>query len=221
MNVVKHYKLCDTIEVRSDRSKDRENNIASGVDGFGEILEGLHAAKGLDQRRLVLVIADNDGDPRKRFGQVCTQIKNAGRYGVPTKPRNVVPPIADVDIGVIPDIAVLMLPWDGEHGCLESILYASGSDKNPKLAACVEKFASCAKITTWDAQRIAKFKARCMLSATARVNPEIPLGQAWRGDSGQPFPVTFSGFGKIVRYLKRISQMFTEKLKPKKSAKQL
>ncbi|HTX21214.1 MAG TPA: DUF3226 domain-containing protein [Candidatus Aquilonibacter sp.] len=88
-----------------------------GKDKFARILTGLVAESSAspdEQRKAIIVVADNDGDPKGAFKNVQDQIQTAG-FAVPKKPREI------VTTPNLPFLCVLMIPWDNDSGCLESL----------------------------------------------------------------------------------------------------
>ncbi len=202
--LIKKRKL-DQISVKVLRDDEKQ---FSGVTGFGERLKGLQAQTGLADCKLVVIMADNDGVPARRFKEVQKQIRQAGNFGIPSKPREIVPPIGQPGGRTVPNIMVLMLPWDDECGCLETLCVTAGTAKNPGLGECVQKFVTCIGASQWDTPKAGKLMARCMLSATAKRRPDIPLGAAWRSGNGNAFPLSGRTFGRVVRFLRALGRRF-------------
>ncbi len=166
---------------------------------------------GIEQCKLVVVIADNDGAPSSRFAEIQNEIRLTELFGIPNKPRQIAKPLTIHGDQHIPDITILMLPWDLVEGNLETILYEAGRLHNRVLAECVEQFSKCVtahKGNKWDVAKVAKLKARCLLSASAIKNPDVSMTGAWRTDNGDPFPLKSKGFNQIASYLKRLLKKY-------------
>src|SRR5436190_8923136 len=140
-------------------------------------------------------MADNDEKPAARFNHVQNAIRDATEYGIPSEPLVVVPPTNQERH--IPSIAVLMLPRINETGNIETILFQAGTVKNARLAGCIEQFCDSYGAAQWKIGKLSKFKARIMLSASCKQNPDKSMGGAWESNSGMPFPVTDKRFDDI------------------------
>lgn len=206
-------KVCVSRKLNGIKIREWPGKITRGINGFHEILTGMLAETQFNHCKLVVVVADNDGTPISRFDEIKAEIRTAEKYGVPDKPRQISQPLEHLSDKHIPDIVVIMLPWDAEEGNLETLLYKAGRANNPQLSVCVERFVKCAtaaNLSSWDIAKIAKLKARCMLSASAIKNPDVPIEGAWRGDNGDPFPLNSEAFDQLVRYFKQLIKSYVE-----------
>jgi len=201
----RRLKGCGVFSIRKEQTP--------GIDTIGERLKGLQAETGIEACGLVVVVADNDDSPTQRFSQVQKQIRLAGNFGIPSKPREIVAPINVPQSRHVPKIAVLMLPWDDVGGCLESICLEAGSAKRPGLAKCIASFVKCTRGGRWNISKLSKLKARCMLAVQCPKNPDVSFKWSWTSSrvEGDPFPVTQECFGRIVRYLRGLSRTASQR----------
>jgi hypothetical protein len=172
---------------------------AYGQPGFAKRLEGLKLAVGLSARKAVVIIADNDDDPSASFAFVRSQISAVGDYGIPTKPREA----AASTNPNLPPLVVLMIPWDNESGCLDTICFAAADNMRPKIGKCVRKFVKCVKPKRWPVSPLSKLKMRCLLSAVCKQDPNTPLQHAWstsRGRPGDIIPLNDTRFDHIADF---------------------
>jgi hypothetical protein len=187
---------------------DKAPKDQAGVSGFGERLKGMLAATGMEQCKLVIIMGDNDGDPKKKFADIIKQITKAGLFGIPTKPRSEIGPLVNEPGRHVPDIVVLMIPWDDTLGAIETICFAAGSSKHPELATCIARFVKCAKAEKWPISKLAKLQVRCMLALLCPHNPDISFKRSWergrRGPIRAAWPVSRREFSTITKYLKSL-----------------
>jgi hypothetical protein len=146
---------------------------ANGNSRYQEILLALTAAPGFADLAGILVVADNDLNPAAAFQNVRTQIRDAGGYAVPDAMR--IPVLSPQ----FPSIAVLMVPWDDEIGCLETILLDAVRAVKPELAACAEDYAVCTHVNDWNEIEKAKMKLQSLTSVICRSDPTTPVSFVW------------------------------------------
>jgi len=192
-----------------------------GASGFGKRLEALLTETGLEACRLVIVMADNDDEPDKKFRDVIDQIKESGElFGIPRTRREIVKPNSIPAGRHVPDIMVLMLPWDSNIGSLETMCYRVGAAKRPALAKCIDTFVKCAKMVNRSTSKLSKSQVRCMLVALWEKNPDVSFKWSWsssRGPSKQPWPVTHKEFSELVKFLRKVSRKILPVKKPSKN----
>jgi hypothetical protein len=161
--------------------------------------------------RAIIIIADNDAAPDAQFDRIVNQINEANRdaddlFGIPIerlKPYQ--------GSQSLPPIHILMLPWDKDAGCLETLCLAA---LNPKYAdiplKCVEEIVKCVGANKWSVSMLAKFKVQCLLTSIFDESPYTHLLYAWdvNADKGRPadkFPVfqlNHPVFTPIAEFLK-------------------
>ena len=144
---------------------------AAGNTRFGFALKAFKLERGVKD---ILIVADNDEAPDKRFSNVCTQIGDAYDLDkVPSRPLE--------KVSNDPSIMVLMLPWEGEVGCLETLCEESARTANAQIAGHVDYFAAMVGVDNWDKQtRKSKMWLRTMLAATCERDPFVFLGNVFR-----------------------------------------
>jgi hypothetical protein len=176
-----------------------------GVDGFQLRLSGLAANVAIDFAACphLLVVADNDDAPRDQFVKVRKALRLAG-WDEPKKVRETVA----YGAGEGPPASVLMLPWDDDPGCLETLCYISASAHRRKVAACVESLVACVGAGSWPIAKLSKLKMRCFLASVCEKDPNTGLQYAWpKDDKKRPtdlIPLENKCFDKIVDYLQTL-----------------
>ena len=151
------------------------NGSGGGKNGFELVLKGLVTV----DHKAIIIVADNDGFPAEAFKNIQKQINAAG-FTVPRKPREMV---ATADLS---PLSVLMIPWDKDAGCLETLcLGAVNPDYNTQLA-CADGLVRCAGADKWDIAKQSKLKMRAFLSAVCKSDPNTGLRYAWSKEGGRP-----------------------------------
>jgi hypothetical protein len=189
------------IEVRKIPNMEprRRTGKLSGNTVFKQWLEALRPETGADQYSGILIVADNDGNPAKAFKEVRRQIQQAGEYGIPTAPALVAP----AQNGR-PAVAVLMLPWTDQEGCLETLCLRAALQRRPRIARCIAAYLRCIGIARWTVSNLDKFSMRCLLSAACKRNPNTGLQYAWSAEKGRPkdlIPLRYRCFKQVADFL--------------------
>ena len=125
-------------------------------------------------------------------------VRFAGEYNVPTAPRILSPR------GKYPPISILMLPWDVELGCLETLLLVSASHQRPVQSLCVKTLIQCVQIGNWVFSKRSKAELRCLLSTSCENDPNVAVNWAWKTENvaaGQLIPLDHACFDQLVAYL--------------------
>jgi hypothetical protein len=183
--------LEELLEVLGLREKfDFQKGDGAGKDGFEQILKGLV----ISTRKAIIIVADNDGDPTGMCKNAQKQIGNAG-FTIPKKPRETVETVG------LPPLSVLMIPWDNDAGCLETLcLSAKNSDYNKQLD-CADALVKCAGAEGWDIAKKSKLRMRGFLSAVCKSDPNTGLRYAWNRPE-KPFPLKgAAAYNQIAGYL--------------------
>jgi hypothetical protein len=164
-----------------------------GVTRFRKSLEGLIPKPKILETKAVIIVADNDAEPAKFFKAVQDEIKFAG-LSAPSNPRE----RAEQD--GFPPIYVLMVPWDNEAGCLETICLMSAGNNHPNIMECVDALAVCVGANRWDVPKLAKLRMRCYLSAVCESDPNTTLRWALKKPEN-PLSAGDVCFDQISEYL--------------------
>lgn len=171
------------------------NGNGGGKDGFELVLKGLVTVN----HRTIIIVADNDGDPAEAFKNIQKQISAAG-FTVPGKPREMV---ATADLS---PLSVLMIPWDNESGCLETLCLGAVNPNYNSQLACADDLVTCAGADRWDIAKQSKLKMRVFLSAVCKSDPNTGLRYAWSREGGRPgdiFPLNGTAvFDQIAEYFR-------------------
>ena len=188
---------------------DDANRDSAGVGGYTKRLQGLLTETGLETCKLIVVMADNDDDPAKKLAEVKKAIKKSRLFGIPDKPRDIAQPVSIPRGRHVPDIAILMIPWDDECGGLETMCFAAGRVKNKKIARCIDSFTKCVNINKWPSTKLAKVQVRFMLAVLCQKNTDISFKWSFvaREDLKEvPWPVTHKAFEGVAQFFCDLSK---------------
>lgn len=171
------------------------NSKAAGNTRFGLALNALKIESGVKD---ILIVADNDEAPDKSFSNVCKQIRDA--YDSDKVPRR---PLEKVSNN--PSIMVLMIPWEGELGCLETLCEQAARTPNAQIAGHVDVFAALLGAENWDKQtRRSKLWMRTMLAASCERDPFVFLGNVFRHQRNRHLiPLDHPSFDRVSDVLAR------------------
>lgn len=168
----------------------------------------------LRESKAIILIADNDHNPEGQFKEIQAQITEANKgekpddlFGIPKKPREG----AQQSIS-LPPLFILMLPWDGETGCLETICIQSANKPKYKHELdCVEQFAGSIGTEKWvepskglhDIARSSKFRVKSLLNCIC-TDPYTPFHSAWNPKKSPMdiFVLKDNAWTRIVEFFK-------------------
>lgn len=180
-----------------------------GISYFREQLRSLRTPAVRTKYNKILLIADNDSDPAAGFACVTTELREANsgesgenQFGIPNAPR--VPATGSPSL---PSVSILMLPWDGQPGCLETLCLRSTNQKYLKEKKCAEDLVECVSANNWAISQKSKLTLRCLLSSVCKSDPNTGLAYAWSTVNGRPgdiFPLDNPVFQPIATYLNQI-----------------
>lgn len=166
-----------------------------GVEGYQGRLEGLKFEV-RNRAQGILVVGDNDRDPKSAFGNIRAKIERAGDFGVPNHP--LVPARSG---NGYPPLVVLMIPWTDQIGQLETLCLQAMYAEYPKLAQCVDRFSECCGASsTWKPGKLEKMKTRAMLTANCEQDPNTSLRHAW-SRTVDLVPLRHQCFNQIAEFL--------------------
>ena len=142
-------------------------HIAKGRDNFTDALRGART----QGYKAVLVVSDNDDDSAAAFTTVRDHIVDAG-FSPPDTPRQTVAATAEN-----PSLAVLMIPWDGISGAIETLCLPAVEKLFADKVACLDAFCECTKVDQyWGVTKRSEMRVECLLACTQQSEPKIGLG---------------------------------------------
>lgn len=152
---------------------------AGGKNGFGARLNALDSADIQDVRAILLVV-DNDGDPRGNFIDVCEQIEETGRYAVPKKRREFVSTTGRPKLGIL-TIPGVTKPYGTQYGNIETLLmriFESFPTQFQRVVAA-QDFVN-RTVPHWSPSPQAKVRLRCVLATNHRRHPLTRVNEMWQ-----------------------------------------
>jgi hypothetical protein len=171
-------------------------HVAKGRDNFSHPLRGAR----VQGYKAVLIVSDNDDDPASSFDAVCEHIKNADYGDPPTAPRQ--PIVASQDN---PSLTVLMIPWDGEMGAIETLCLPALEDMFADKIQCLDDFCRCTGVRpNWNVTRQSEMRVECLLSCTQENEPNIGLGY-FVARSACQLDFQHACFDKVSGFLRQFS----------------
>ena len=180
-------------------------NIAGappGRDGIDHLTGALNALPAIptffSKLECILIVADNDGNPTAALQRVQQYID--ATIDIQPGRRYIAPAAEQLSAGANPSITILMLPWTGMPGALDSLCLAAARNREPGIAACVDNFERCINPQGWEPQKIAKMKLRAHISA-AYSDPYISPAWVWR-DNTDLVPLNDPVFNQIEGFLR-------------------
>ncbi len=179
----------------------REKGEPTGNGSFTSRLTALHIASAPEfvNAAYVLVVADNAACPERLFSQIAGDIVRSRCWSKPNGPRERVESTEG-----LPPLYLLMLPWDDDKGCLETLCYTAAASNYPVAADCVTKYIRCASLSVRPIEKLDKIRIRCLISAICEDDPNTTLQYAWSGDCPDMIPLDHHCFDKIVAWIKTL-----------------
>lgn len=163
---------------------------AEGITGFEARLLAMDGAN-IEDVNHVLLVVDNDNQPKKNFDLVRTQLRRFGKCGVP---RERLVPASKAGW---PAITILTLPWTfyrgkmhgaSRHGAIETVVleimlrHATFVPVEP----CLRRFLRCSPARSWPTQKRSKMQLHSLIAATCRTNPLTDPSDMWQRDPFRP-----------------------------------
>jgi hypothetical protein len=147
---------------------------------------------GFDQLTRILVVSDNDRDPKCSFAEVRLKIHNGG----------FVCPNQDLACATgSPSVAVMMIPI-GEPGQLETLCLRAVKDAWPTQYNCAETYGECAGILGWKIAKQERARLRALISHICEEDPNSSLTYMWHDGREEVIPLSHACFDQIADFLK-------------------
>ncbi len=150
----------------------------------------------------IVLVADNDDMPSGNFKKVCQQIDQY--FGAGTAPPAPLQPTKTQ-----PRVTILMIPWEGEHGHLESLCVESARCANKNIGRHVNDFMALIHSEKWRSEsRVGKAKLRISLAARCESDPFVPLKHVFDDPKHHTLiPLTHASFNRIADFLSTFAQV--------------
>jgi len=169
------------------------------VEGYDDMLTLFITGDGFHDLTGIIVQGDNDERPQNKFADICDKIAAAEGYTPPNQPLEV------VRNNGRPPLVVMMFPWVGEPGALETLCLRSAEDAHPQIKDCVEAHVRCVDVSEWDLVKQHKMRLRCMITSICRSDPYTSLVHAW-SRSVELIPLNHACFNRVAEFLRSFDQ---------------
>jgi hypothetical protein len=172
----------------------------AGRSKFGRWLDLVSDTEDFIQNiQAVLIVSDNDENPKGSFEEVIKSLQEASSFKLPTKEREV---MLSQDA---PALAILMLPLDAQ-GNLEGLCLAAAYTKWP-IKEAVDNFTSATSAKNWSAGKKSKMQLQCIIAATCASRPDAGFVGHWRDKKEFHVPLEDPTFDGIAEFLKNFRAM--------------
>ena len=177
------------------RTTSEKRGLPAGYTKFGRALRGVRTATGFDRVRRVLLVADNDEDPVGRFQNIATQVQELLGASPPA-------PLQSIAVDNY-ELAIMMVPWTGVAGRLETLFVESAQDRDAHMADFVDEFVDHAGIVgRWNDDLAVKDAwLRSDLAIRCKQNPFIYLGTAFT-EHPELIPLDHGSFDQIANFVR-------------------
>ena len=168
-----------------------------GVGGFQQRLEALKFEPGIEKRKAIVLLADNDLDANNLFTSIVGLINAAGEYNAPPRVWE------GSNRGKYPPIHIVNLPTRTDPGCVEMLWLQSAEPKAPAIKLCIDRLIVCLGLVGWSPGNVAKLKLRCLVAATLQKNPTLKIEDVWydRDQQRDIIPLDHQCFNPLANYL--------------------
>jgi hypothetical protein len=192
------------IEARSDLPKFHIVD-AGGNGGFSSAINKFRVDKTsvFNSLREILIVADNDDDPRGNFEEVCSHIERVfGPKSAPSGPLVKVRSTATRSAS----ITVMMVPWENEHGSLERMCVEAARSTDRKIGTDVDHFLSTIHADRWKSEtRFNKAWLRTNLAVRCERDPFVALGHIFSDNHHYGLiPVDHPSLDRIAGELRKL-----------------
>lgn len=180
----------------------------SGNTGFSTAIKNSVTVPGFASFQHLVLVADCDEHQGKSFKSLCSQLRDAnkdinvgGRFSIPKGPG--------IASSGYPRVTILLLPWLGGKGALETLLWEAmkSMPSFSKTIECVEDLCRCTGIGQgrhkWNQAKLDKARVHSALAVSNKHNPALGLSKLWKR-APHLIPVQNSVFDGIANALMSI-----------------
>jgi len=170
-------------------------------------LKALKVRRGISKHPGIILMADNDNDPKELFKNIRSQIGLVPGFGVPNEPRTAV-----AGDPALPPITILMIPWDNVAGNLETLCYKAASEQRPKEAEAIEQFVKRLGFDNhpdWHIGNLSKLRMQIMLTLACPGDPFTSFRYTWSKEKRRPadiVPLENPCFNQICDWFQSLRQ---------------
>src|SRR4051812_10217397 len=153
-----------------------EEDKRGGRNAIGPWLMTATIVAGWDNIRGVLIVSDNDDDPKKSFAEVIQSLSSAKWPGIPTVEDTV------AKARGFPHTVIHMIP-ESQHGALETMCLTAAYSKWQNIQQPLDNFVQAVGVGAWGPTKESKMRLQSVIAATCKPRPETGFMGHWREDS--------------------------------------
>ena len=182
----------------------KDEGGTGGRSKFGAYLAAMYEAPTFRANvQAVLVISDNDDDPRASWREVTDQIDASGGFGVPAVEQTVARATG------FPDIVVLMVPI-GRPGNMETLCVEAFCSNWRSLEKPLGVYLNASPAKGWGISKQSKMKVQTILASTCETRPDTSLGQHWSEPKKYHLSVQNPVFNDLVTFLMNFESLLAD-----------
>ncbi len=183
--------IADDFQIRfPSRGKDN----SGGRSKFGPWLDTAKDVRGWENVRAILVVSDNDDDPKKSLEEVRASLQNAVGFPVPNTERTMAKAVG------FPYLVILMLPL-GNKGGLETLCLSAAYDKWPVVKNPLDTFVGSVGTDQWSANKEGKMRLQAIIASTCEARPDAGFVGHWWENYQYHLPLGHKVFDDIAAFL--------------------
>jgi Protein of unknown function (DUF3226) len=151
----------------------------------------------------IVVVADNDDDPTASFGNACAELVKAFGNNPKMTPAKPLEPSKTK-----PRCSILMVPWTGMEGTLETLCVDAAKHANVTMGGHTDHFLAVIGADKWPSPtRRGKAWLRSNLAARCESDPFIPLGKVFsEAKHAGLIPLGHGSFNQIADFLAKVGK---------------
>ncbi|MFY9658114.1 MAG: DUF3226 domain-containing protein [Methylocystis sp.] len=173
-----------------------------GNSKFCEALEYRYEVRAERSYKDIVIISDNDDDPETSSQNIKEQV---GRYFDLNLKEWDEKNIITTELGM-PRILIIMMPWYGEMGSLETLCYEAAFAASPLMQKVVSQFQFEAGVHKWDeAHRRDEMWLRSYLAVSCKQDPFVPMRDVFdRRSKLNLVPLEHECFDRLAKALHQL-----------------
>lgn len=164
---------------------------------FEKRLRAIKASRAYAEKKIdgIIIVSDNDEDPKGSFDEVKRHIERAGDFPVPEEP------FVTISGANVPKIAVFMFPDRDQTGALETLILLALSEKFSEVREHLNKYVEYTPAKKWTVTKRSKMMLQCMIASICEEDPNSSLSYLWSKQRDFENLLDHSCFDKVVKFL--------------------
>jgi hypothetical protein len=196
---------------------------ADGKTQWEKILSIIIGSSGVEKLKFIILVTDNDDDPKNALDNITTAIKNANKKYNKEFFQNIpLTPLEDPSkFSKTPAIFVITMPGIDRKGNIETLCYAVAYEKaESDVKICIDGFANCSCFNDKDEEfpSVSKLKLSsiiaCIFSRNNNYPPIYNFKYLWddsKGGDADIIPLEHEKFNWIEDYFKSFALLLNQK----------